>query len=306
MLIWETVSVTDASPAVAADDDAALAAATARVPLWRVSTTAAPEAVNGGDWVAVERPLLIRAGAGGEALTVTTTMRTPGHDGELAVGFLWAEGVLARAGDVVEVASQLGSDEAEPDVVTVGLTAEAAGRLAGVARTSLTTSACGVCGRDDILALLAKLRKPTDRPPLALDADLLRALPTRLRRAQRAFARTGGLHAAGLFDAAGILVAAREDVGRHNALDKLLGALVRRGIDVRGGFAVVTSRASYEMVQKAATLGVGLLAAISAPTALAIQLATQARLTLVGFARGDSHVVYAHAGRIRGAEDVRA
>ena len=282
------------SPAVAVDDEAALASATARVPLWRISATADPEVVN--DWVAVERPLLIRAGAGGRAVTVTTTMRTPGHDAELAVGFLWAEGVLTHAGDVGKIASQMGRDEAEPDVVTVGLTEEAAERLAGVARTSLTTSACGVCGRDDILGLLGKLRKPTDRAPLPLDASLLRALPARLRRAQPAFSRTGGLHAAGLFDTDGRLVAVREDVGRHNALDKLLGLLLARGLPPLGDrILLVSGRASYELVQKAAAAGVRVMVAVGAPSSLAIRVAQTADVTLLGFARDEGFNLY-HQG----------
>ncbi|HEY6940868.1 formate dehydrogenase accessory sulfurtransferase FdhD, partial [Dokdonella sp.] len=164
-------------------------------------------------------------------------------------------------------------------------------------------SGCGLCGAQ---ALEDALRQPA---PVAdgprIDAGAIARALAGLQARQPLAAATGATHAAGWAGTDGDITLVREDVGRHNALDKLLGALVRRGVDARAGFVVVTSRASYEMVQKAATLGIGLLAAISAPTALAIQLATQANLTLVGFARGDHCVVYTHAGRIAGTEGSR-
>ncbi len=228
-------------------------------------------------------------------------MATPRDLDDFALGFSLSEAVVADAAELEVAATRTLLEGIELELRVPAARAEA---LEQRKRNLVGRSGCGLCGAQ---ALEDALRQPVpvaDGP--CIDPRALERALAQLQAQQPLAAATGATHAAGWAGVDGAIVLVREDVGRHNALDKLLGALVRRGLDVRGGFAVVTSRASYEMVQKAATLGVGLLAAISAPTALAIQLATQARLTLVGFARGDSHVVYAHAGRIRGAEDVRA
>lgn len=281
-----------------------LEALTGRVPLRRGGPGGISPGAGDEDWVAVERPLVIRAalqGPGGETkVTVSTTMRTPGHDADLAVGFLWAEGVIDTVADLDRGAIGLTStDEREgqgaPDSVTVPVREEAARRLARVARQSLTTSACGVCGRDDLSDLLPR-RGATPRTPPPLDAGLFCELPARLRLAQHAFAQTGGLHAAGLFDAQGEVVAVREDVGRHNALDKVLGDRLRAGHDhLEGQILVVSGRASYELVQKAAVARIPVMLAVGAPSSLAIRVAEAADMTLLGFVRPDGFNVY-HQG----------
>lgn len=287
------------------------AALTCRVPLRRGSAEGSAATRNDEDWVAVERPLVIQAalqGPEGETkATVSTTMRTPGHDADLAIGFLWAEGVLETAADLGSGAIGFTStDEREgqgaPDIVTVPLREDAARRLARVARQSLTTSACGVCGRDDLSDLLPK-RVPATRSPPLLDARLFCELPSRLRLAQHAFAQTGGLHAAGLFDARGEVIAVREDVGRHNALDKVLGDRLRAGQEhLDQHVLVVSGRASYELVQKAAVAHIPVMLAVGAPSSLAIRVAEAADMTLLGFVRPDGFNVYHQGANARWRE----
>ncbi|HEU4663573.1 MAG TPA: formate dehydrogenase accessory sulfurtransferase FdhD [Dokdonella sp.] len=224
-------------------------------------------------------------------------MATPCDLDDFALGFSLSEAVIGDASELDVVATRTLLEGIELELRVPAARADA---LEQRKRNLTGRSGCGLCGAQ---ALEDALRQP---PPVAdgprIDARALERALAGLQARQPLAAATGATHAAGWAGTDGEIALVREDVGRHNALDKLLGALVRGGLDARAGFVVVTSRASYEMVQKAATLGVGLLAAISAPTALAIQLAMQARVTLVGFARGDQCVVYAHAGRIDGAE----
>jgi FdhD protein len=238
------------------------------------------------DQLAVEAPLTLKVG--GE--TVATTMRTPGHDLELALGWLVAEGVARRPGDVLEATS------CDADTVQLRL---ALGVIAPRARLGATSSACGVCGSDTIDEVLAR-RGPAPAPGRPLvGASVISALPDRLRRAQRAFARTGGLHAAGLFTAEGEAVCVREDVGRHNAVDKVVGWALQAGrLPAADLVLQVSGRASFELTQKAAMAGIPMLCAVSAPSTLAVDLAREAGLTLVGFVRGDSMNVYAGSDRI--------
>nr|WP_241988030.1 formate dehydrogenase accessory sulfurtransferase FdhD [Dokdonella fugitiva] len=228
-------------------------------------------------------------------------MATPCDLDDFALGFSLSEGIVANAPELDVAATRTLLEGIE---IQLRVPAARAAALEQRKRNLTGRSGCGLCGAQALEDALRQPQPVADGPRIAAHA-LSRALAA-LQARQALAAATGATHAAGWAGVDGELVLLREDVGRHNALDKLLGALVRSGLDVRDGFAVVTSRASYEMVQKAATLGVGLLAAISAPTALAIQLAAQANLTLVGFARGDSHVAYAHAGRIIGMEDAGA
>jgi FdhD protein len=238
------------------------------------------------DTLAVEEPLEIRvAGA-----AVTVTMRTPGADVDLVAGWLVAEGVVGRADDIVAIST---CAESAVDVTL------APGVAPPRPRAFATTSACGVCGVDSIAAVGRRQRWPVADDPVTVEAEVLAALPASLRAAQRAFATTGGLHAAGLFTATGDLVLLREDVGRHNALDKLVGAAVRDGrLPLRGHLLLVSGRASFELVQKALAAGAPLLAAVSAPSSLAVDLAVKSGLTVVGFLRGASMNVYAGAHRI--------
>ena len=257
-------------------------------------------AASRADLLAAEEPLGIRVG--GTALTMT--MRTPGDDIELAAGFLVSEAVVRSADDIVTIrlcdgtACGHGGHDGMGNIADVTLAPDVA-IAPGARRNFLTTSACGLCGKasiEDICVL----------PSAGLRADgtrftpaVLAALPDRLRAAQRVFASTGGLHAAGLFTATGELMVIREDVGRHNAVDKVVGwALLAGRLPLAGCVLLVSGRASFELVQKAVLAGIPLLAAVSAPSSLAVDLAEEAGLTLVGFLRGPSMNVYAGAHRL--------
>jgi FdhD protein len=244
------------------------------------------------DEIAVEAPLEIRVG--GKALTVV--MRTPGHDEELARGFLYAESLVDDGADIVSITrpDKLTGDELG-NVVDVTLRPGA--RTPAGERLFYASSSCGVCGKNAISAL--RVRAPVVSSQLHVPAATLSALPDRLRAAQPLFARTGGVHASGLFDADGVLEAAREDVGRHNALDKLIGwALALGRIPLHDRLLVVSGRVSYEIVQKAIAAGIPLIAAVGAPSTLAIDLAEQFELTLVGFVRDGGMNVYTHGERV--------
>jgi FdhD protein len=260
---------------------------TARRRVLRVPATGPAE--HRADLLAVEEPLEIRVD--GQPLTVT--MRTPGSDIDLAAGFLYTEGLLPRPDAVREVRM---CDE-NVAAVTLGPGQTLAGRPG--ARNFLTTSACGMCGKDRIESI--RVRSPFDvaADPVRVSPAVLARLPDRLRAAQRVFSRTGGLHAAGLFSADGTLLALREDVGRHNAVDKLAGWALRGGlVPLTGHVLLVSGRASFELAQKAVMLGLPVLAAVSAPSSLAASLAGETGLTLVGFLRGATMNVYAGAHRV--------
>ncbi|GAA1224364.1 formate dehydrogenase accessory sulfurtransferase FdhD [Kitasatospora nipponensis] len=249
------------------------------------------------DALAAEEPLEIRIG--GEALTVT--MRTPGQDFDLVAGFLVGEGLLHAPEELAALRYCAGTDgdgQNTYNVVDATLRTAAALPLSAH-RNLLTTSACGLCGRDTVDAVRTHVRWPVEADPLAVRPGLLYALPERLRAAQRTFDSTGGLHAAGLFAPDGELLCAREDVGRHNAVDKVIGWALRAGRFPLGGhLLLVSGRASFELTQKAALAGIPLLAAVSAPSSLAVELAEELGLTLVGFLRGESANVYTRADRV--------
>jgi FdhD protein len=241
------------------------------------------------DPVAVEEPLEIRLA--GSPLTVT--MRTPGHDADLAAGFVVAEGILAPP----QIGVIAACPEAGGNVVDVRPVDGVAVSAAPV-RAYPAGSACGICGTVSIEQVMRRV--PRVGGALRLGREQLLAMPGRLRAAQEGFERTGGLHAAGLFDAAGTLLRLREDVGRHNAVDKLVGASALRGELPLGERALLVSgRASFEIVQKAAAAGIPIVCAVSAPSSLAVELARGVGLTLVGFLRGDGFNVYAGEERIR-------
>jgi FdhD protein len=254
------------------------------------------------DLVAVEEPLEVRLSYVRQATRVTrpaaVTMRTPGDDVELSVGFLFGEGILSDRGEVVEVAHCAGSGPQNFNVVEVRLAQHVRVDESLLVRNFYVSSSCGVCGKASLDQVSA--RAPTRPVPEAvLPAELVRTLPGRLRAAQRVFQRTGGLHAAGLFNAAGGLVVAREDVGRHNAVDKVVGHCVLGGsMPVDGAVLVVSGRTSFEILQKAVTAGIFSVVAVGAPSSLAVALARRFGLTLVGFAREDGFNVYAGEHRI--------
>lgn len=250
------------------------------------------------DKLAAEEPMEIRVN--GRPLTVT--MRTPGGDFDLAAGFLVSEGVVHSADDIASVrycAGATADGGNTYNVVDVGLDPSLPPPDVSLERNFYTTSSCGLCGKASLDAVRTATTWSVAEDPLRLTPDLLASLPVRLRRAQRVFDRTGGLHAAALFSASGELLVVREDVGRHNAVDKVVGHAVREGLlPLRETILVVSGRASFELVQKAVMAGIPALAAVSAPSSLAADLAEEHGMTLVGFLRGSSMNVYAGAERI--------
>lgn len=249
------------------------------------------------DFVTVEEPLEIRVG--GRPLAVT--MRTPGHDVELAAGFLVSEGVIHRAGHFA-AAIHCSSDGEENtyNVLDVALAPGVAPPDPSLERAFTTTSSCGLCGKASIDAVHTQTHFEVADDPLSIDAARLILLPELMRNGQSVFDRTGGLHAAALFDGAtGEMLVLREDVGRHNAVDKVVGwALMNGRIPARSCVLMVSGRASFELTQKALMAGIPMLAAVSAPSSLAVDLASESGLSLIGFLRGDSMVVYSRPDRI--------
>jgi FdhD protein len=271
-----------------------------RHPPQRVKTTDVVEWNEGcarriPDDLAVEEPLEIRI----EGAPVTITMRTPGDDFELAAGFLHAEGIVERRSDILRISYGRAADGSTTgNVVEVALRPERVVDLSAFQRHFVAASSCGVCGRTSIDALRAR-ETPTPNVMFRITPDLLTHLPGVLRAAQRVFGRTGGLHAAGLFEADGRLVGVREDIGRHNAVDKVIGdALLRGSLPLSERLLLVSGRGGFEIVQKALVAGLPVLASVSAPSSLAVQMARDGGLTLVGFLRDRRFVVYSHANRI--------
>ncbi|MCZ7440706.1 formate dehydrogenase accessory sulfurtransferase FdhD [Micromonospora sp. WMMC241] len=254
------------------------------------------------DTLAVEEPLEIRVGPAGPGRRrpLAVTMRTPGDDLDLAIGFLLTEGLIRSAEDVHTAQLCAGADTPNTyNVVDVVLSPGVPEPETDPARNFYTTSSCGVCGKASIESVRTRSRFAVREDPLEVTAELLAGLPDRLRAAQRAFDRTGGLHAAGLFSADGELLVLREDVGRHNAVDKVIGWAARADrLPLAGHVLLVSGRASFELTQKAWMAGVPLLAAVSAPSTLAAELAEEAGMTLVGFLRHPTMNVYTGAQRV--------
>lgn len=255
--------------------------------------------------LAVEEPLEIRVN--GSAVTVT--MRTPGSDVELAQGFLLTEGVIGHRDDIVRVEYCRGaSQDADGfeantyNVLDVTLAQNVPMPDVDVTRNFYTTSSCGVCGKGSIDAVRTISRHSPGDDPTVVAARVVSAMPDQLRGAQKVFASTGGLHGAALFDADGTALVVREDIGRHNAVDKVIGwAVENERIPLTGTVLLVSGRASFELTQKAVMAGIPVLAAVSAPSSLAVDLASQAGLTLVAFLRGTSMNVYTRPDRINHA-----
>jgi FdhD protein len=249
------------------------------------------------DSLAVEEPLEIRIS--GESFVVT--MRTPGDDIDLVHGLLHSEGVIREAADIrlARYCAGSGPDGVNTyNVLDVSLADDVVSRVAAARRSVVTTSACGICGATSIDQVLRQSRYVLAQD-VRVSAALLRSAPQLLRGEQPAFAKTGGLHAAGLLGLDGVMRCVREDVGRHNAVDKVVGWAIRQGgLPLAETALVVSGRASYELTQKAVLAGIPFLVAVSAPSSLAVDLAKDAGLTLVGFVRGDSMNVYSHAERI--------
>ena len=253
--------------------------------------------VSRRDTLAGEEPLEIRVG--GRSLAVT--MRTPGADFDLAAGFLVSEGVVAATEELVALRYCAGETEGVNtfNVLDATLAPHVAPPGESTARAFFTTSSCGLCGKASIDAVRTRSRFEPPDDSLRVSSDLLVTLPARLRASQRVFDTTGGLHAAALFDPTGELLVLREDVGRHNAVDKIVGWALREGrLPLRDAILLVSGRASFELVQKAVMAGLPMMCAVSAPSSLAVDLSRESGISLVGFLREPSMVVYAGAERI--------
>jgi FdhD protein len=249
------------------------------------------------DTLATEEPMEIRAeGPGQEPARVAVTMRTPGHDFELAAGFLFTEGLIAGRHDVGSIGyCELPEEEQHYNVVTVRLTRPFDPRA--VQRNFYATSSCGICGKASLEHVEVRCDALPPGPVVA--GSVIVGLPDALREGQRIFEQTGGLHATGLFGADGRLRTLREDVGRHNAMDKVVGSALLAGeLPLRDGVVQVSGRLSFEIVQKAAVAGIPIVCAVSAPSSLAVQTAEALGMTVAGFVRGGSFNVYAHPERI--------
>jgi FdhD protein len=249
------------------------------------------------DYLAAEEPLEIRIGD--DPLSVT--MRTPGHDHELAAGFLFTEGLIQRREQIVQLEMAAPRDGTNRgNVIEAELAPEAMPDFAKMKRHFFAASSCGICGKASIDSIRSRLLAAPN-PDFRLDAEVLVRLPDALRESQDVFQRTGGLHAAALFDPRGKLLVLREDIGRHNAVDKVIGwALLEGRMPLSDSLLLVSGRGGFEIVQKAIVADVPIVASVSAPSSLAVQLARELHLTLVGFLRGRRFVIYAGEERIVG------
>lgn len=265
----------------------------APVSLLRVRQDAPPEVLR--DETAREEPLEIRV----EGRSVAVVMRTPGHDEELAAGFLVTEGVVQRPRDLLEISQCPSTTHSKGNIVDV-LLGGALVNWESLTRHVFSASSCGLCGKTSIESVFQRFQPV--RGEWRITPDLLWSLPDQLRATQETFSKTGGLHASAIFDLEGRLVLAREDVGRHNALDKVIGrALLDDLLPLDRHILLVSGRVSFEIIQKALAAGIGLVAAISAPSSLAVDFAQEAGQTLVGFLRGSTMNVYTHPQRIVGS-----
>lgn len=267
----------------------------------RVKHLAAGLAITRQEILAVEEPLEIRV----NGTPVTVTMRTPGSDIELAQGFLLTEGVIARRDDVQTIRYCNGRDPAAAEsvntynVLDVTLAEGVDVPSLDVTRNFYTTSSCGVCGKASLDAVRLISRHAPGDDTSTVAAAVLKAMPDQLREAQKVFATTGGLHAAALVGLDGTMLVVREDIGRHNAVDKVVGWALERGrVPLAGSVLLVSGRASFELTQKALMAGIPVLAAVSAPSSLAVSLAEESGITLVAFLRADSMNVYTRADRV--------
>src|SRR5580704_4398482 len=286
------------------------------------------QAYRGADLLAVEEPLEIQLAYGPAGArrvkSISVTMRTPGHDFELAAGFLMSEGVVSDSDDITEISYRAGSSnpgegareggvrmdavvlpyQPERNIVQVKLAPDVSVSMANLERNFYTTSSCGICGKASLLALRT-VCPPRARNGFQVAAQALYSLPARLRDAQKVFQRTGGLHAAGLFDSTGQLFSSREDVGRHNAVDKLLGAeFLGDHTPLRDRLLLLSGRASFELLQKSLMGGIPMVVSVGAPSSLAVQVAREFDITLVGFLRADHFNVYNGAARVIGRSEI--
>jgi FdhD protein len=282
--------------------DSSMAANSHAVDISRVSNSLQQSLT---DHVAVEEPLEIRLGfstpEGRATRSVSITMRTPGHDDELAAGFLFTESIIQQSSDIasIDACGSPAPDTGHHNVIRVELSPKVNVDLGRLQRHFYTTSSCGVCGKASLDALRAIGAEPMDADEPVFAENVLTKVPGRLRVTQDTFDKTGGLHAAAIFDTDGNLITTMEDIGRHNAVDKVVGFLLRNGRLPGSDYGLMVSgRASFELMQKAAVAGIPLLAAVSAPSSLAVQVAREFNMTLIGFLRGNTFNIYSGAERI--------
>ncbi len=260
---------------------------------------------NADDLLAVEEPLEIRIGFGSEnnrqQKNISVTMRTPGNDFELASGFLFTEGILKNKDDILSIkyCTDLNTFENQENIVRVELKPHVEFDLKFLERNFYTSSSCGVCGKASIDAVRTVCEINADSDNLSIQSSLIIQLPELLRKQQNVFEYTGGLHACALFDLEGKILLVREDVGRHNALDKLAGAaLVSDLLPLNKHMLLLSGRASFELIQKAAMCGIKMVCAVGAPSSLAVQMANEFGITLIGFLRNGSFNIYSKSERI--------
>jgi len=251
------------------------------------------------DQLAAEEPLEIQIRYDAlhqrQRKSIAVTMRTPGNDAELAIGFLFTEGLISRPDEIIDITST--SDESNHVIIDIHPDIEL--NINQLERHFYTTSSCGVCGKSSINAVKTNIVFDPDTPPLHFKPHFFHTLPDTLRQAQSTFTQTGGIHAAGLFDADGHLLLIREDVGRHNALDKVIGtAFQQKQLPLNQRIILVSGRASFELVQKSLMAGIRVMAAVGSPSSLAVQLAEEYDMTLIGFLRDERFNIYSGAHRL--------
>ena len=258
------------------------------------------------DFLAVEEPLQIRLAykKNGNRVEkdIAITMRTPGHDAELAAGFLFSEGILRTSNDLLRIRDSCAASSKSKDCnrVVLELSPQAKFDPQRLERHFYVSSSCGVCGKASIESIRSRAVFASPPQDVTLDSRVIHSLPETLRTFQSVFQKTGGLHAAALFDLSGQLLSVREDVGRHNALDKLIGAEFLQGsLPLHDKMLLLSGRASFELVQKASMAAIPIIVAVGAPSSLAVEMAVQFKMTLVGFVRGDQFNVYAGASRVK-------
>jgi FdhD protein len=272
-----------------------------RLPITKVTED---DFTNTADALAIEEPLEIRLEYGAknnrQVKNVSVTMRTPGNDAELALGFLFTEGIIGQQADVSSAEHCfIACTENKENVILVSLKEDVVPNLQNTERNFYTTSSCGVCGKGSIASIKTVSAFSSDDTANQISSDMLYFLPAILQKRQEIFADTGGLHASALFDPSGELIMVREDVGRHNALDKLIGAALNEGmLPLKQHILLLSGRTSFELVQKAAMAGINIIAAVGAPSSLAVQLAEEFKITLVGFLRGNRFNIYTQPQRI--------
>ncbi len=252
------------------------------------------------DLLATEEPLEIRlryhSTTGIQTKSISVTMRTPGHDAELALGFLYSEAIVASGNDITDISI---ASEENDNVLYVTLAPHIKPDLAKLERNFYTTSSCGVCGKASIEAVMDACPVLDTKDTLQISHNLIFALPEKLRQQQQLFEHTGGLHGVALFDLEGQILLLREDVGRHNAMDKLMGAAMNKGmLPLNSHILLLSGRASFELMQKAAMAGLKVVAAVGAPSSLAVKMAEEWGITLIGFLRDERYNIYTGAHRI--------